>query len=92
MLDMVGLVVFVGDHVVKDFPCVLWNLGCCDGLCRCIICGVGLDPNSGYGSVYSWFKEMVIMVSQIAWLHISVGAFDSNGLVVVVMFMMVWQL
>ena len=52
--------------------------------------GVGVDPISGYGGVSSWFEEMVITMSWIAWLHISVGAFDSDGLVVMVM--MVWRL
>jgi hypothetical protein len=93
MLDMIGLVVsitFGGDHGVIDVPCVLGTLACYDGLCRSIFCGVGLDLDSCYGGVSSWFEEMVIMMSWIDWLDILAGAFDNDGLVVMVMFMMVW--
>jgi hypothetical protein len=90
-VDMVALVVVVvGDHLVMDVPCVLGTLACCDGLCRCIVRGVGLDPDLGYGDVSSWFEEMVVTMSWIAWLQILVGSFDSNGLVVMVM--RVWLL
>jgi hypothetical protein len=67
-------------------------LECYDGLCRSIVGGVGLDLVSGYGGVSSWFEKMVIMMSWITWLHISVGAFDNDGLVVMVILMMFWQL
>ena len=49
---MVGLVVvFGGDHVFMDVLCVLGTLACYDCLCRCIVGGVGLDLDSGYGNV-----------------------------------------
>lgn len=79
LVDMVGLVVVGGgDHFVMDVPCVLGTLACCDGLCKCIVCGVGLDPDSGYGSVSSWFEDMVIMMSWIAWLHSLVTHFNGS--------------
>lgn len=52
--------------------------------------GVGVEPISGYGCISSLFKEIVITMSWISWLHISVGAFDSDGLMVMVMVKMVW--
>jgi hypothetical protein len=48
-----------------------------------------LDLDSVYGGLSSWFEEMVITMSWITWLYISIGAFDSYGLVAMVMFMMV---
>jgi hypothetical protein len=54
--------------------------------------GVGLDLDSGYGGVSSWFEKMVIMMSWIARLRVSMGAFDSDGLVVMIIAMMVWWL
>jgi hypothetical protein len=94
MLDTIGLVVvpFGGNHGVIDVPCVLGTLARHDGLCKCIFGGVGLDLDLGYGGVSTWFQDMVIMMSWIAWLHILVESFDSDGLVVMVMFMMVWRL
>lgn len=65
--------------VIMDVPCALATLAYYYGLCRCIGCGVGLDPVLGYGDISSWFEDMVFMMSWIAWLHLSMGAFDSDG-------------
>lgn len=72
-----------------DVSCALETLACHDGLRRCIAGGVGLDPDSDFGCVSSWFEEIGITISWIAWLHGSMGAFDSDGLAV--MDMMVWR-